>query len=95
MTVGPVGIVCIPARRQVLDPECKAALDADSEPRVQAADSLVSPVLGGAPAADIVRATRRVEHDPGGRPVNEWRALPPLLVSMRFTEPRGNRPFRR
>ena len=62
MTVGPVGIVRIPARRQVLDPEGVAAVDANSEPHVQAADGLVPPRLGGAQAADIVPASRRVEH---------------------------------
>ena len=61
--VGPVGIIRIPARCNVLDPESVSAVYANGKPRVQAADIFRSR-LGAASATYIIRTSCHVEHGP-------------------------------
>src|SRR3990172_1973636 len=62
VTIGDIGRGRIPDRLDVLDPERVAFVNAHGERRVPAEDALRSILLGGTEAADIVLASRQVEH---------------------------------
>src|SRR3990172_10302608 len=62
VTIGDIGRGRIPDRLDVLDPERVAFVNAHGERRVPAEYALRSILLGGTEAADIVLASRQVEH---------------------------------